>query len=104
MEQTSLLLPRAAILLLAPVPLGVVAWYLLYWDLFPRYSLRRLLSWFMLMLSVIGIPLLQMLIYRSVISVTNIGDGFVEITIFMQSALAVALAFYLLLRRRSRDN
>jgi hypothetical protein len=100
MEQASLLLPRVAILFLVPIELGIVAWYLLYWDLFPKYSVRRLLPWFIFILGAIGIPLLQTFIYRS--SVTKIDDAFVEITIFVESALPVALTFYLLFKRRSR--
>jgi hypothetical protein len=60
------------------------------------------LPWFILILSAIGIPLLQIFIYRSITSVTKIDDPFVEITIFIESALAVALMFYLLFKRRSR--
>ena len=36
MDQTSLLVPRLTIILLVPIELGIVAWYFLYWDLFPK--------------------------------------------------------------------
>jgi hypothetical protein len=102
MDQASLLLPRVAILFLVPVQLGIVLWYLLYWDLFPTYSVRRLLPWLILLLSGIGIPLLQISIYQGITSRAKIDDPFVGITIFIESALAVALMFYLLFKRRSR--
>ena len=97
-----LLVPRVAILFLVPIELGIVAWYFRYWDLFPKYSVRRLLPWLIFILSAIGIPLFQIFIYRSITSVTKVEDPYVGITIFLESALAVALMFYLLLKRRSR--
>ena len=59
MDQTSLLVPRLTIILLVPIELGIVAWYFLYWDLFPKYSIRRLLPWLIFAVTGIGIPLLQ---------------------------------------------
>lgn len=100
MEQTSLLLARVAILFLVPVQLGIVAWYLLYWDLFPKYSVRRLLAWSIFFLSMVSIPLLQILIYRAITSIRKIEDPYVAITISVEGALALALMFYLLLKRR----
>ncbi len=103
MDQTSLLVPRVAILLLIPVELGIVAWYFLYWDLFPKYSARRLLPWVIFVLSAIGIPLLQIFIYRSIMSVAKVEDPYVGVVIFVESMLAVVLVFYLLFKRRSRS-
>jgi hypothetical protein len=103
MQQTHFLLARLAILPLALVQLSIVAWYLLYWDLFPKYSARRLLPWLIFVLSGIGIPLLQIYIYRSITSVGRIDDLFVAITIVAQSVLAVGVGFYLLRRRQTRQ-
>ena len=103
MDQTPLLLPRVAILFLVPVELGIVAWYFLYWDLFPKCSVRRLLPWLIVILSGIGVPLLQLFIYKSMTSATKVDDPYVALTIFAESALAVALVFYLLSKRRSRN-
>jgi hypothetical protein len=100
-DQISLFLAHLAVLLLAPIELGLVAWYLLHWDLFPKYSMQRLLPLFVLILSGIGVPLLQAFAYRVITSVTKINDLFVGATIFFQSMLAVALGFYLLFKRRS---
>ncbi len=102
MDQTPLLEPRVAILLLVPVELGIVAWYFLYWDLFPKYSVRRLLPWLIFVLSGVGVPLLQMFIYKSITSTAKINDPYVGVIIFVESVMAVALLFYLLLSRRTR--
>ena len=104
MDQTSLLVPRFTIILLVPIEIGIVAWYFLYWDLFPKYSIRRLLPWLIFVVAGIGIPLLQIFVYRSITSVTKIDDPFVFVVIFAESMMSVALAFYLLSKRRSRDN
>jgi len=104
MDQTSLLVPRLTIILLVPIELGIVAWYFLYWDLFPKYSIRRLLPWLIFAVTGIGIPLLQIFVYRSITSVTKIDDPFVFVVIFAESIMSVALAFYLLIKRRSRDS
>lgn len=103
MDHTSLLVARVAILLLMPVELGIVAWYFLYWDLFPKYSVRRLLPWSIFIMSAIGIPLLQIFVYRAITSVAKVDDPYVGITIFAESILALALMFYLLFKRRSRS-
>ncbi len=103
MDETSLLIPRIAILFLVPVELGIVAWYFLYWDLFPKYSVRRLLPWLILVLSAVGIPLLQMLIYKSITSTAKINDPYVGIIIFVESVMAVTLLFYLLFKRRTQN-
>ena len=103
MDQTSLLVARVSILFFIPVELGIVAWYFLYWDLFQKYSVRRLLPWSIFILSAIGIPLLQIFIYRSITSVAKVDDPYVGATIFAESMLAVALIFYLLFKRRSRN-
>jgi hypothetical protein len=105
MQETHVLSARLAILPLALVELGVVAWYLLYWDLFPKYSVRRLLPWLIFVLSGIGIPLFQISIYRLITSaVGRIDDLYLAMTIAGQSALAVVLGFYLLRRRQVRQN
>ena len=103
MDQISLQLPRIAILFLVPVELGIVAWYFLYWDLFPKWSVRRLFAWSIFILTVIGVPLLQIFIYRSITSVANVDGSYVLLIIFSESILAVALVFYLLFKRRSRN-
>ena len=103
MDHTSLLVPRLTVLLVAPIEFAVVAWYFLYWDLFPKYSIRRLLPWLIFLLTGVAVPLVQISIYRGMTSVTKVDDPFVGIVIFMESMGAVALAFYLLIRRRSRD-
>ena len=84
------------------VELGIVAWYLLYWDLFPKYFIRKLVPWVLFIFSVIGIPLLQIYIYREITSEKAVNDAFVPLVIFVESMASVALGFYLLLKRRSR--
>ena len=86
--------------MLVPFQLGIVAWYFLYWDRFPKYSLRQLLPWLILFLSGIGVPFAQIWIYRRITSLGRIDDPYLGITIFAQSAMAIALAFYLLVKRR----
>ena len=104
MQETRVLSARLAILPLALVELGVTAWYILYWDLFPKYSLRRLLPWLIFVLSGIGIPLLQISIYRLIApAVGRIDDVYLAMTLAGESALAVVLMFYLLHRRRTRQ-
>ena len=85
---------------LALLEFGAVAWYLLYWDRFPKNSIRRLLPWLIFILSLVGIPILQIKIYQRVTSLDIVGDG-VFILISLESVLAIALIFYLLVRRRT---
>jgi hypothetical protein len=88
---------------LAPIEAGIVAWYFLYWDLFPKYSVRRLLPWLIfIIITGIGIPLLQISVYRSITSLTKIDDPFVFLVIFFESVTSAALAFYILVKRRKR--
>jgi hypothetical protein len=98
-----LLVSRILITPLMLIELGIVGWYFLYWDLFPKYSVRRLLPWAILLLSTIGIPLLQIAAYKDVTSQQVVQDPFVPILISTESAASVALAFCLLLRRRLRN-
>jgi hypothetical protein len=84
------------------VELGIVAWYLLYWDLFPKYSIRRLVPWSLLILSAIGIPLLQIYTYRIITMEAAVNDVFVHLVIFSESVASAAFGFYLLLKRRSQ--
>ena len=103
MDPIPLLEPRIAILFLIPVELGIVAWYFFYWDLFPKYSVRRLLPWLILVLSGVGVPLLQIFIYKLITSTAKIDDPYVNVTIFIESVMAAALSFYLLFRRRTHN-
>jgi hypothetical protein len=89
------------IALLVLVELGVVGWYFLHWDLFPKYSIRRLFPWSVLISSILGIPLLQIYIYRTITAETIVGDVMLLI-ISLESILSTALMFYLLLRRRTQ--
>jgi len=97
------LFPRLLITPLIFAELGMVVWYLLYWDLFPKYSIRRLVPWLFFVASFIAIPLLQIFIYRRIASEKKIDDLFVPLVICFESITSVALGFYLLLRRRSQN-
>lgn len=97
-----LLYARISITPFILVELGIVAWYFLYWDLFPKYSIKRLVPWLIFVASLIVIPLLQIGIYRKITSVKAIEDIFVFIVIFFESLFSVALIFYMLLERRSQ--
>ena len=97
-----LLTARLAIAPLALVELGVVAWHFLYWDLFPKYSAQRLVPWLIFIMSVIGIPLLQIGIYRKLASAKEVDDVVVLLEIFLESLCSVGLIFVVLLIRRSR--
>jgi membrane associated rhomboid family serine protease len=94
---------RLMITPLALVELAIVAWYFLYWDLFPKWSLRRLVPWMIFMISVGGIPFLQIGIYKQLASVAVVDDPFVALLIAAEGLLSAALMFYLLLRRRSKQ-
>jgi hypothetical protein len=97
-----LLTARLAIAPLALVELGVVAWYFLYLDLFQKYSAQRLVPWLIFIMSVIGIPLLQIGIYRKLASAKEVDDVVVLLEIFLESLCSVGLIFVVLLIRRSR--
>lgn len=84
------------------VELGIVGWYFLYWDQFPKYSIRRLLPWASFLISLIGIPLLQIAIYKDTTSKNAVDDPFIPILIFTESVASIALTLYLLWRRRSQ--
>lgn len=97
-----LLYARLLITVLMFIEFGIVAWYLLYWDLFSRYSIKRLGAWVIYIISVVAIPLLQIGIYREITSVNQIEDFFVFLVIWFESFVSVVLIFGLLLRRRFR--
>ena len=60
------------------------------------------MPWLIFVLSGVGVPLLQMFIYNSITSTAKINDPYVGVIIFVESVMAVALLFYLLLSRRTR--
>ncbi len=60
------------------------------------------MPWLIFVLSGVGVPLLQMFIYKSITSSAKINDPYVGVIIFVESVMAVALLFYLLLSRRTR--
>ncbi len=60
------------------------------------------MPWLIFVLSGVGVPLLQMFIYKSITSTAKINDPYVGVIIFVESVMAVALLFYLLLSRRTR--
>jgi hypothetical protein len=97
---STMLIPRLAIILFIPFQLALVVWYLIYWDLFPKYSLRRLIPCVVFILSGIIIPLLQIFIYKTITGVASVDDIWVGIIVLIQSGAVVAVIFYLLLRRR----
>jgi hypothetical protein len=98
----NLLVSKIAVLPLSIVEWVIVGWYVLYWDLFPKYSLRRLIPWFLLLASVVAIPVAQALLYRRLTSTNKVEGWFVPITIFIESAISVGLVLYFLKKRRSQ--
>ena len=81
--------------------LGIVAWYFLYWDLFPKKSAKRLIPWFIFLLSLLAIPIIQIGIYRKIYSVEIVDNLTVYLIIVLESLFSTVLIFYLL-RRRSK--
>jgi hypothetical protein len=104
MNQTTLLLPRLATILLMPIELAIVGWYFAYWDTFPKYSARRLIPWLVFMTSSIAIPLLQISVYKMITFTAKVEDPFVSVSIFTESLMSAAIAFYFLAKRRSRND
>lgn len=76
------------------------AWYFSYWDLFPKYSLRRLIPWLIFVLSGIGVPVAQILLYRGLTLTGRLEGLFVPVVVVAQSAITVAIALCMLKRRR----
>jgi hypothetical protein len=93
------LLGRLAILPFALLELGIVLWYLTYWDLFPRYSLKRLVPWFISVLSIGGTALGQLRLYLWITSSTRLTDNFVYAVLFVQSIFSGLLIFFVLIKR-----
>jgi hypothetical protein len=91
-----------ATIALVPVELAIVAWYILYWDLFPKYSLQRIVAWLVFISTVVIIPLLQIELYKRINSIKRIDDLFIGVLIFAESILSIALLFFFLNRRRNR--
>ena len=87
---------------LAPLEIAAAAWYILYWDLFPKYSFRRIVAWLLFIATGVVIPLLQIELYKRVNSIERVDDLFIGILIFAESVLSVGLIFFVLLKRRPR--
>lgn len=87
---------------LAPVELSLVAWYLLYWDLFPKYSLRRIIAWLLFLATLVIVPLLQIELYKRLNSIERADSLFVSGLIILESVLSIALMFFILTHRKSR--
>jgi hypothetical protein len=98
----SVIFSTLATIALAPVEMAVVAWYILYWDLFPKYSLQRIVAWLAFISTVVIIPLLQIELYKRINSLERIDDLFIGVLIFTESMLSVALLLFFLNRRRNR--
>jgi len=88
--------------LLAFVQLGIVAWYFLYWDIFPKYSAQKIVSWLLSVLGVSAVPLLQIKIYQAVTSEQKVGDALL-VMIFFECMSSVILLLYLLVKRRNQE-
>jgi hypothetical protein len=91
-----------ATMALVPVELSFVAWYMLYWDLFPKYSLRRIVAWLLFIASVVIVPLLQIQLYKSINLIERADSLFISYLIITESVLSTALMFLFLILRRLR--
>ena len=89
---------------LAPVEMAVVAWYILYWDLFPKYSVQRIVAWLVFISTTVIIPLLQIELYKRMNALERVDDLFIGVLIFMESMLSVVLLFFFLNRRIKRKS
>lgn len=95
---------RLSVLPLAVVEWGIVLWYFLYWDLFPKYSARRLIPWALFVLSVPAIVLLQIHIYKYIASVHRINDVVFKGALVFENAISVLLLFMILKRRKKHHS
>jgi hypothetical protein len=93
---------RLAVLPLAAVEWALVAWYVLYWDLFPKHSLRRLIPWAILILSVLGILILQIFIYKQITGVRQVSDDVFKVMLAAENFIGGFVLLYLLNRRKRR--
>jgi hypothetical protein len=82
------------------VQLILIAWYVLYWDKFPKYSARRLTAWFVLLFSVIAVVPIQLEIHEWITPVAKIEDNFLFAVIVLEGLASAGLLLYLLWRRR----
>ena|ERR1700678_2413057 len=95
------LMPKLAVVPLCLIEWGIVGWYVLYWDMFPKYSPRRLIPWLLLLGCVVAIPVAQALLYRQLAWTSKVEGWFVPVTIFIESTMSAGLMLYLLKKRRS---
>jgi hypothetical protein len=99
---TLVIFSKLATIALAPVEMAFVAWYISYWDLFPKYSVQRIVAWLAFISTVVIIPLLQIELYKRINALERADDLFIGVLIFTESMLSVALLFFFLNRRRNR--
>ena len=89
---------RLIALALAPVQWGMAWWYLRYWDLFPKMSIKRLVPWCLVFLLNVVIPVA---IYRAN-SAAMYPDIVVSTIVFVDGIVFIVLLFFML-RGRSRS-
>jgi hypothetical protein len=89
-----------ATLALAPLEFIAVVWYVSYWDLFPKYSPQRITAWIVFVCSTVIIPIIQIKLYRRLNGIEVVDGRYLYALIFIESAISVALIFYILIRRR----
>jgi hypothetical protein len=89
-----------ATLALAPLEFIAVAWYVSYWDLFPKYSPQRILAWIVFVCSTVIIPISQIQLYRRINAVQIVDGYYLYVLVFIESVISVLLIFYILVRRK----
>lgn len=97
---TTVWLGRLATLPLAFLEWGIVLWYLNYWDLFPKLSFKRLIPWFLVVLSIPTVILVQIFIYREITLSGAISDVVFKLILGLEQLVAVALVFWFKKRGR----
>ncbi len=96
------LLAWLAIFLGAPVQWSVALWYLGYWDLFPKYSLKRLIAWLLTVVILPGTVLVQYHVYRSILAAVCRSDVIFYSVTIVENTASISLLFYMLHRRRTK--
>jgi hypothetical protein len=81
-------------------------WYVSYWNLFPKYSIKRVIPWLALVCLTASAPFIQMIVYRefALNGTGPIQDQFVFGLIAAQGFLGVALIFWGLKKYKHPSN
>src|ERR1035438_9197345 len=97
-----ILYARLLISSLGLIQFGAIFLFFGYWDLFPRYSVTRIVGWFIYSIVMVSVLIIQILSYRHITSSKLTNDSVFAMIVISEGILCFALMIYLKVRSSRR--